>query len=251
MCARKNHDEIASLSRSLALLLARVLFLLCWNCHIARAISLSDNFSTVSFPRDVSARFEDIRKPMRPVCRNFDYAVIDPFIVLDRNCDIFRTVCKLLEQGVAAIFGPASPHTRGIVASIAARYDVPHIDYVWRESEKLSTDDTSKSSSSMTINVFPDNERLSEVCYPVEKYCARARYTRRILRRTETKEKSRHIWFLFATFALRITYAAKGDAWNLIGISRRNIALSQRYLMQHESWIRGISIGCTNVLEKT
>lgn len=64
---------------------------------------------------------------------------------------------------MAAIFGPASPHTRGIVASIAARYDIPHIEYVWRESERLRADEGAKSPSSMTINVFPDNEMINQV----------------------------------------------------------------------------------------
>jgi hypothetical protein len=56
---------------------------------------------------------------------------------------------------VAAIFGPASPYTHGIVASIAARFDVPHIEYVWRENEEIPP--------SMTINIFPDSELVSQV----------------------------------------------------------------------------------------
>jgi len=47
----------------------------------------------------------------------------------------FLIACELLEKGVAAIFGPSSRYTSGIVASIAARFDIPHIEYVWRESE--------------------------------------------------------------------------------------------------------------------
>ncbi|XP_011152744.1 glutamate receptor ionotropic, kainate 2 [Harpegnathos saltator] len=84
---------------------------------------------------------------------------------IDADTDSFNTaakVCELLEEGVAAIFGPASPHTRGIVASTAARYDIPHIEYVWRENEGLRADPIAKSPSSMTINVFPDNEMISQ-----------------------------------------------------------------------------------------
>jgi len=58
---------------------------------------------------------------------------------------------------VAAIFGPASPYTHGIVASITARFDVPHIEYVWRENEEV------KNMPSMTINIFPDSELVSQV----------------------------------------------------------------------------------------
>lgn len=82
--------------------------------------------------------------------------------------NVFHIVCELLEEGVAAIFGPASPHTRGIVASIAARYDVPHIEYVWRENERLRADEIAKNPPSMTINVFPDNEMISQVCCHVK-----------------------------------------------------------------------------------
>lgn len=91
------------------------------------------------------------------------------FRVLIHDCDIFHAVCELLEEGVAAIFGPVSPHTRGIVASTAARYDVPHIEYVYRKNEKLRADAFAKSSSSMTINVFPDSEMINQVCCRVTK----------------------------------------------------------------------------------
>lgn len=84
--------------------------------------------------------------------------------------------CELLEEGVAAIFGPASPHTRGIVASIAARYEIPHIEYVWREKEGVQAETEENKNPSMTINVFPDSEmisqvsRISRVSLVIEKY---------------------------------------------------------------------------------
>ncbi|XP_072764014.1 glutamate receptor ionotropic, kainate 2 [Anoplolepis gracilipes] len=84
---------------------------------------------------------------------------------VEDDTDSFKTAaiaCELLEEGVAAIFGPASPHTRGIVASIAARYDIPHIEYVWRESEGVEAEAENKNPS-MTINVFPDSEMVSQV----------------------------------------------------------------------------------------
>jgi len=77
--------------------------------------------------------------------------------------------CKLLEKGVAAIFGPTSRYTRGIVASIAARFDVPHIEYVWRETEELieknkkQNNKKNKILSPMTINIFPASEKVSQV----------------------------------------------------------------------------------------
>ncbi|XP_039306223.1 glutamate receptor ionotropic, kainate 2 [Solenopsis invicta] len=84
---------------------------------------------------------------------------------VDDNTDSFKTAaaaCNLLEQGVAAIFGPTSRHTRGIVASIAARFHIPHIEYVWRENEGLEEENMEKKfSSPMTINIFPASEQLS------------------------------------------------------------------------------------------
>ncbi|EGI59306.1 Glutamate receptor, ionotropic kainate 2 [Acromyrmex echinatior] len=86
---------------------------------------------------------------------------------IDANTDSFKTgaiACELLEEGVAAIFGPPSRHTRSIVASIAARFDVPHIEYVWRENEELIEKNKRKKilSSKMTINVFPTSEKVSQ-----------------------------------------------------------------------------------------
>lgn len=72
-------------------------------------------------------------------------------------------VCELIEEGVAGIFGPSSPHTQGIVASIAARFDVPHIDYFWRQNEELQANQDADNPRPMTINVFPDSEIIGKV----------------------------------------------------------------------------------------
>ncbi|XP_071860840.1 glutamate receptor ionotropic, kainate 2 isoform X1 [Bombus fervidus] len=81
------------------------------------------------------------------------------------NTDSFRTAaaaCELLEEGVAAIFGPSSSYTYGIVASIAARFDVPHMDYFWRQNEELQEGQEPKNPTPMTINVFPDSNMVSK-----------------------------------------------------------------------------------------
>lgn len=64
---------------------------------------------------------------------------------------------------MAAIFGPTSSRTRGIVASIATRFEIPHIEYVWRENEVLRAEAEENENPSMTINVFPDSEMVSQV----------------------------------------------------------------------------------------
>lgn len=71
---------------------------------------------------------------------------------------------------MAAIFGPSSPSTYGIVASIAARFDVPHIDYFWRQNEELHADQEPKNPKPMTINFFPDSEMVGKVSQLLQKF---------------------------------------------------------------------------------
>lgn len=66
-------------------------------------------------------------------------------------------VCELLSEGVAAIFGPSTSETSGIVASIADAVEVPHITTYW-EREPLGG---KRTKHQMTLNVFPDTEVLS------------------------------------------------------------------------------------------
>ncbi|XP_043256506.1 glutamate receptor ionotropic, kainate 2-like [Colletes gigas] len=85
--------------------------------------------------------------------------------MVDVNTDSFRTAaaaCELIQEGVAAIFGPVSPYTHGIVASTAARFDIPHIDFTWRQNEELQVDQEPKNPTPMTINVYPDSEMIGK-----------------------------------------------------------------------------------------
>ncbi|XP_029168161.1 glutamate receptor ionotropic, kainate 2-like [Nylanderia fulva] len=91
----------------------------------------------------------------------FEFIPVTKYI----DADSFKTAaatCELLEEGVAAIFGPSSPYTRGIVASITSRYDIPHIEYVWRENKGSRAEAEEDINPSMTINVFPDSEMVSQ-----------------------------------------------------------------------------------------
>ncbi|XP_078053651.1 glutamate receptor ionotropic, kainate 2 [Augochlora pura] len=85
---------------------------------------------------------------------------------VELNTDSFKTAamaCELVEEGVAAIFGPSSHHTHGIVASIAARFDIPHIDYFWRQNEDLLPEQEENNRTSMTVNVFPDSDMVGKM----------------------------------------------------------------------------------------
>lgn len=68
-----------------------------------------------------------------------------------------QLVCELLSDGVAAIFGPSTSETSGIVASIASTVDVPHITAYW-ERESIGGKGTP---NEMTLNIYPDTEVLS------------------------------------------------------------------------------------------
>lgn len=64
---------------------------------------------------------------------------------------------------MVAIFGPSSPYTYGIVANIATRFDIPHIDYVWRLNEEPITDQEPQNPMPMTTNIYPDSDMVSKV----------------------------------------------------------------------------------------
>lgn len=57
------------------------------------------------------------------------------------------------------IFGPGSVETSGIAASIAERFDIPHIIYHWKT--KPIHDDNSVEHM-MTLNLYPDSDTLAE-----------------------------------------------------------------------------------------
>lgn len=69
----------------------------------------------------------------------------------------FPLVCELLSEGIAAIFGPSTSETAGIVSSIAEAVDVPHITAFW-EREPLGK---TQAPNEMTLNIYPDTEVLS------------------------------------------------------------------------------------------
>ncbi|XP_063995701.1 glutamate receptor ionotropic, kainate 2-like [Diachasmimorpha longicaudata] len=67
----------------------------------------------------------------------------------------YLTACGLIEQGVVAIFGPGNSFTSNIVSSVTSRYDIPHIEYIFRRS-----DDTDYSNT--TINMYPDADIIAD-----------------------------------------------------------------------------------------
>lgn len=64
------------------------------------------------------------------------------------------TVCHLLRNGVAAIFGPQSAHTASHVQSICDTMEIPHLETRW---------DYRLRRQSCLVNLYPHPTTLSKV----------------------------------------------------------------------------------------
>ncbi|XP_058799684.1 glutamate receptor ionotropic, kainate 2-like isoform X2 [Phymastichus coffea] len=87
---------------------------------------------------------------------NFNFIAIKK---TNANFDSFKTasiVCDLLEDGVAAIFGPKQYPARDIVSSITKRFNVPHIEYSFRQTD-------SRRQTTSSINVYPSSKIYEKV----------------------------------------------------------------------------------------
>ncbi|KAL7026717.1 hypothetical protein ACKWTF_005135 [Chironomus riparius] len=86
---------------------------------------------------------------------------LEPLIRYASSYDSFKTeriVCELINEGVAAIFGPGTTETSGIASSVCNTVEVPHIITHW-EREKVGM--TNEDSSPFTLNLYPDTNVLS------------------------------------------------------------------------------------------
>lgn len=86
-------------------------------------------------------------------CNSFQ---IDHSLALSRPDISNFLVCELLETGVAAIFGPKQYPMRDIVSSLTERFNVPHIEYSFRQ-----IDDQEDPPAS--INVYPSSTMYQTV----------------------------------------------------------------------------------------
>uniref|UniRef100_A0A0K8V3R8 Glutamate receptor 1 n=1 Tax=Bactrocera latifrons TaxID=174628 RepID=A0A0K8V3R8_BACLA len=89
--------------------------------------------------------------------RSFELEPIVEYADTDDSFMVEKTVCKLIAQGVIAIFGPNTAGGTDVVSSICNTLDIPHIVFDWTPSEALSD----RQHSSMTLNVHPNNILLS------------------------------------------------------------------------------------------
>lgn len=87
--------------------------------------------------------------------RGFEFI---PLIKYTEFTDSFKTgleACELISEGVAAIFGPSSRYTSGIVSSLANAFEIPHLVTHWQP--YAVTPDNHK----MTVNLYPESEVLA------------------------------------------------------------------------------------------
>ncbi|CRL04875.1 CLUMA_CG017927, isoform A [Clunio marinus] len=89
------------------------------------------------------------------------YQIVPMMFNISRT-DSFKAqtiVCQLASEGVDVIFGPSSVETSGIVASIAEKFEIPHIIFHWKTKPlywEKSVEHT------MTLNLYPDSNALAE-----------------------------------------------------------------------------------------
>lgn len=68
----------------------------------------------------------------------------------------FLPVCKTLDSGVAALFGPESPATASHIQSICDTFEIPHVETRW--DYKLRKRD-------YAVNLYPHPGALSQVWF--------------------------------------------------------------------------------------
>ncbi|CAB0041632.1 unnamed protein product [Trichogramma brassicae] len=83
---------------------------------------------------------------------------------------IKKIVCELMQEGIAAIFGPKFHLTREIVSNIVSQFDVPHIEFSYRSRE---TDEAPHPS----INVYPGRIEFQKAIAEVVKQMTWQSYT--------------------------------------------------------------------------
>lgn len=87
--------------------------------------------------------------------RDFEFL---PLIKYTDFTDSYKTgmeACNLAAEGVAAIFGPSSRFTSGIVSSVADVLEIPHLVTHWQPYA------VNPDNHKMTVNLYPDSEVLA------------------------------------------------------------------------------------------
>lgn len=87
--------------------------------------------------------------------REFEFIPIIKHVSSSDSFKAGQEACEMASEGVAAIFGPSSHLTSGIVSSIANVLEIPHILTHWTPVT------LNQVNHRMTVNMYPDSEVLS------------------------------------------------------------------------------------------
>ncbi|CAH0553023.1 unnamed protein product [Brassicogethes aeneus] len=85
---------------------------------------------------------------------------IEPHYYYLKSTDYFKTeekACKLLKQGVAAIFGPESPELNDVIQSISTALEIPHFQTLWNPKSGPPTEKFGQ-----IFNMFPSANTLAQ-----------------------------------------------------------------------------------------
>ncbi|XP_053961746.1 glutamate receptor ionotropic, kainate 2 [Anastrepha ludens] len=131
--------------------------LLCAIAHTADRPQFNVGIIFASRNDDTEIAFLTAIERANVVERSFELVPIVEYANTDDSFIVEKTVCKLIAQGVIAIFGPNTAGGTDIVTNICNTLDIPHIVFDWSPSESLSD----REHTSMTLNVHPNNILLS------------------------------------------------------------------------------------------
>lgn len=91
--------------------------------------------------------------------REYEFDAIIKYVDAMNGYKAHKAVCELSTENVIAIFGPFSPKTIGITASMCAIMGIPHFTAVWQPEPM---DAYERPARNMTINLYPDSSLLAK-----------------------------------------------------------------------------------------
>lgn len=98
---------------------------------------------------------------------------------------VSQTVCDLLRDGVAGIFGPPAPETAIHVQSICDAKEIPHVEIKWNHYQKNKL---------RSLNIYPHPLSLSQALVDVVKMWHWKTFT--LLYQVSTNKYPFHLWSL-------------------------------------------------------
>ncbi|XP_031634006.1 glutamate receptor ionotropic, kainate 2-like [Contarinia nasturtii] len=109
--------------------------------------------------------FENIAKTKNTFSETVKLETIISTVDINDSIQVQKAVCDMADQNVAAIFGPNSLKTSGLVASICKKLRIPHFTAFFQPIEI----DNFNRTNSYTRNLFPHAKKFSEAMMEIVK----------------------------------------------------------------------------------